>query len=274
MAAKQEQMKHQGEDRPVAIVTGGHQGLGLGAARALADEGFNVAVIDVAAEGDYEVLESIAAEGAAVRYYQLDISDVARHGTVLAQIHADFGRLDCLVNNAGIAARPLTDILDLQPEAFDRSVDINLRGTFFLTQAFANLLLTLGSGVAAPDAETYKSIIIVSSIAAELVSTDRSQYNITKSALSMVTKLYAKRLAEHRIHVHEVRPGLIATAMTASAGNSIADDWIQGGRVPIARWGQKEDVGQAVATLAAGRLPYMTGQPIWVAGGLNISEAP
>jgi 3-oxoacyl-[acyl-carrier protein] reductase len=275
MEAKQEQFKHDGEARPVAVVTGGHQGLGLGAARALADEGFDIAVIDLAPEADPKVLESIAARGAAVRYYQLDISDLARHRTVLARIRADFGRLDCLVNNAGIAARPLADILELQPEAFDRSVDINLRGTFFLTQAFANLLIASGTGsAAAPEVQAYKSIIIVSSIAAELVSTDRSQYNVTKSALSMVTKLYAKRLAEYGIHVHEVRPGLIATAMTASAGNSIADDWIQDGRVPLARWGQKEDVGQAVATLAAGRLPYMTGQPIWVAGGLNISEAP
>lgn len=256
--------------RPVAIVTGGHQGLGLGAVRALADEGFDVAVIDLAEQGDPEVLESIAALGAQVRYYQLDISALDRHRETLAKIQSDFGRIDCLVNNAGIAARPLTDILELSPEAFDRSVDINLRGTFFLTQTFANLLIA--AGAAAPAA--YKSIIIVSSIAAELVSTERSQYNVTKSALSMVVKLYAKRLAEFGIHVHEVRPGLIATAMTSSAGNTIADDWIREGRVPLARWGQKEDVGQAVATLASGRLPYMTGQPIWVAGGLNISEAP
>lgn len=256
--------------RPVAIVTGGGQGLGLGSALALAEEGFDLAVIDLAPEVDPAVMEGVVARGAAVRYYQLDISDLDRQPEVLRRIREDFGRLDCLVNNAGIAARPLTDILELSPEAFDRSVDVNLRGTFFLTQCFANLLIASG----APEDRVYKSIVIVSSIAAELVSTDRSQYNVTKSALSMVVKLYAQRLAEYDIHVHEVRPGLIATAMTASAGNTIADDWIEGGRVPLARWGQKEDVGQAVATLAAGRLPYMTGQPIWVAGGLNISQAP
>lgn len=255
--------------RPVAIVTGGHQGLGFGAAIELAKEGFDIAVVDLHAEADPEVLAAVPADR--VRYYQLDIADLSRHRLVLEAVRGDFGRLDCLVNNAGIAARPLTDILELSPEAFDRSVDINLRGTFFLTQAFANLLLA-DEGQLADD--VYRSIVIVSSIAAELVSVDRAQYNVTKSALSMVAKLFAVRLARHGIHVHEVRPGLIATAMTASSGSSLPDEWISGGRVPIPRWGQKEEVGQAIATVASGRLPYMTGQPIWVAGGMNMMQAP
>jgi 3-oxoacyl-[acyl-carrier protein] reductase len=256
-------------DRPVAIVTGGHQGLGLGAAVELSKEGFDIALVDLHQEADPEVLAAIPAGVA--RYYQLDISDLDRHRPLLDQVRADFGRLDCLVNNAGIAARPLTDILELSSEAFDRSVDINLRGTFFLTQAFANLLLEDES---VPKDDSYKSVVIVSSIAAELVSVDRAQYQVTKSALSMVSKLFALRLARHGIHVHEIRPGLIATAMTASSGSSAADEWVSNGRVPIPRWGQKEDVGQAIATVASGRLPYMTGQPIWVAGGLNIQQGP
>jgi NAD(P)-dependent dehydrogenase (short-subunit alcohol dehydrogenase family) len=153
---------------------------------------------------------------------------------------------------------------------FDKAVDINLRGTFFLTQAFANLVIKRGwTGF-----DSYRSIIIVSSIAAEMVNTDRSSYCVTKSALTMVTKLYAQRLAEYGIHVHEVRPGFMETAMTASAGNTIVDDWIREGRVPIARWGNASDVGETIATLATGKLPYMTGQPIWVAGGLNLPPAP
>jgi NAD(P)-dependent dehydrogenase (short-subunit alcohol dehydrogenase family) len=255
--------------RPVAVVTGGHQGLGLGAAVELAKEGFDVALVDLHAEADPEVLGAIPTER--VRYYQMDIADLDRHLPVLEAIFADFGRVDCLVNNAGIAARPLTDILELSPAAFDRSVDINLRGTFFLTQAFSNLMLADpgwgGEG-------TYRSIVIVSSIAAELVSVDRAQYNVTKSALSMVAKLFAVRLAKHGIHVHEIRPGLIATAMTASSGSSAPDEWVADGRVPIPRWGQKEDVGKAIAAVASGRLPYMTGQPIWVAGGMNVMQAP
>lgn len=261
-------LNNENQARPVAIVTGGHQGLGLGAASALAREGFDIALVDLHEEPDAQVMDGIPADK--IRYYQLDIADLDRHQPVLEQIIEDFGRVDCLVNNAGIAARPLTDILQLSPEAFDRSVDINLRGTFFLTQAFANLLLTAPPS---PDGQ-YRSIVFVSSIAADLVSVDRAQYNVTKSALSMVAKLFALRLAAAGIHVHEVRPGLIATAMTASSGSSIPDQWITEGRVPIPRWGQKEDVGQAIATLAAGRLPYMTGQPLWIAGGMNIGQAP
>ncbi|KKW91600.1 3-ketoacyl-ACP reductase [Sphingobium chungbukense] len=255
--------------RPVAIVTGGLQGLGLGAVLELGKSGFDVAIVDLP---DAPVmpaeLSQVEAAGGRCRYYQMDISDLARHGPVLDAIDADFGRLDCLVNNAGIAARPLTDLLELQPDAFDKSVDINLRGTFFLTQAFAKALLSAGK--AAP--ESYKSIIIITSIAAELSFTDRSQYCVTKSALSMVTRLFAARLGAAGIHVHEIRPGLMETPMTAKVGNDTIARLIADGVVPLPRQGQPEDVGKAVAALAAGALPYMTGQPIWTAGGLNIAR--
>lgn len=258
--------------RRVALVTGAAQGLGLGTARALAEKGFDVAVSDLHEPNELTraVIDEISALGVTARYYTLDIADLDRHIPVLEQVAADFGRIDSLINNAGIAARPLTDILELSPEAFDRSVDINLRGTFFLTQAFANLVIE--RGWATPD--SYVSVLIVSSIAAEMVSTERAQYNVTKAALSMTTKLYAQRLASENIYVHEIRPGFMQTAMTASAGNTIVDDWINEGRVPIARWGQAEDVGRCIATLANGEMPYMTGQPFWVAGGLNVPPAP
>ena len=125
-----------------------------------------------------------------------------------------------------------------------------------------------------PKTGSYSSIIIVSSIAAEMVNTLRTQYCVTKSALSMVTKLFAHRLGAHGIYVHEIRPGFMDTAMIASAGNTPVDEWIADGRVPIPRWGQPDDVGVAIATLAAGDMPYMTGQPLWIAGGLNLSPAP
>lgn len=253
--------------RPMAIVTGGLQGLGLGAVVELGKAGFDVAIADLpeAPEMPPEV-DQLRAGGGQVRYYQMDISDLDRHGPVLDEIAADFGRLDCLVNNAGIAARPLTDILELQPDAFDTSVEVNLRGTFFLTQAFANKLLSGGAAVS----DAYKSIIIITSIAAELSFTDRSQYCITKSALSMVTKLFAARLAAAGIHVHEIRPGLMQTPMTAKVGNDTIAKLIADGVVPMPRQGQPGDVGKTVAALASGALPYMTGQPIWTAGGLNI----
>lgn len=258
--------------RPVALVTGSAQGLGLAAAQELAKEGFDVVLSDIHAESDIKpgILEGLRALGAQTMYFQLDVSDLDAHQGVLEAIAEKFGRLDTLVNNAGIAARPLTDILELSPEAFDRSMDINLRGAFFLSQAFANLLLTRGWTTE----ERYLSIINVSSIAAEMVNTDRAQYCVTKAGLSMTTKLFALRLAKENIQVHEVRPGFMQTAMMATVGHTVVDDWIEQGRVPIPRWGQPEDVGRAIATLAAGRMPYMTGQPVWIAGGLNIPPAP
>jgi NAD(P)-dependent dehydrogenase (short-subunit alcohol dehydrogenase family) len=258
--------------RPVALVTGAAQGLGLGTARELARNGFDVVVTDVHPEVDVPegILEELRKFGTTILYQQLDIADLSAHQGVLEHVADTFGRLDSLINNAGIATRPLTDILDISEDMFDRAVDINLRGTFFLTQAYANLVIKRGwTGF-----DTYRSIVIVSSIAAEMVNTDRATYCVTKSALTMVTKLYAQRLAEFGIHVHEVRPGFMSTAMTASAGNTIVDDWIRDGRVPIARWGNATDIGETIATLALGKLPYMTGQPIWVAGGLNLAPAP
>lgn len=252
-------------ERPVAIVTGALQGLGLGAARHLISEGFNVAVIDLADTPKMAAERDIGEEHC--RYYQMDISAVERHDAVLSAIESDFGRLDCLVNNAGIAARPLTDILELGVSAFDRSVDVNLRGTFFLTQRFARRLIADGASAR----EAYRSIIFITSIAAEMVSTDRSQYCVTKSALSMVAKLFAARLGSAGIHVHEVRPGFMQTAMTASGSSGRIEELLGDGFVPLPRWGQPEDVGRAVASLAAGHLPYMTGQPVWIAGGLNIA---
>jgi 3-oxoacyl-[acyl-carrier protein] reductase len=255
-------MSNNRTERPVAIVTGGLQGLGLGIAEALIGDGFDVAVIDLP---EQPVLPA-ALRSDACHYYQMDIAQIERHRPVLDAIQRDFGRLDCLVNNAGIAARPLTDILALDVTAFDRSVDINLRGTFFLTQAFANRLLASGPA----DPATYRSIITITSMAAEIVFTDRSQYCVTKSALSMMTGLFASRLAADGIHVHEVRPGLMRTPMTANVGNDTIERLLASGRVPIPRWGEAADVGRTVVSLASGALPYMTGQPIWVAGGLNI----
>ena len=295
--------------RPLAIVTGGLRGIGRAVAAELAGDGFDLAIIDLAEPcADSEAaLRELRQVGAAAGYYRLDIAEIECHEAVLAEITAAQGAACCLVNNAGIAARPLTDILDLGVAAFDRSIDINLRGSFFLTQAFARRLLAVAEAGPAPAptaprsathsatrsakgapttltarqggtaplalSSSYRSIVNITSIAAELVSPDRAQYCITKAALSMTTRLFAARLAAHDIHVHEVRPGFIRTDMTASAGSETIDRWIEDGRVPIPRWGEPADVGRAVSALACGRLPYLTGQPFWVAGGLNLMRA-
>lgn len=260
----------QARSRPVAVVTGGLQGLGRGITVQLARDGFDVAVLDLAdaASVPPESLAVPEAPEARIHYQRLDIADLAAHEAALAAVQATLGPLSCLVNNAGIAARPLTDLLALSPQAFDRSVDINLRGTFFLSQAFARHLIAHPAA-----AGSYRSLVFITSIAAEMASPDRAQYCTTKAALSMVSRLFALRLAAEQIHVHEVRPGFMRTAMTASAGTEVIDRWMEEGRVPQRRWGTPEDVGLAVSTLAQGRLPYMTGQPLWVAGGLNIAQA-
>lgn len=255
--------------RPLAVVTGGRRGIGLATARTLALAGFDVAVVDQhLPDVDSErTCAELNDAGVIARYYQLDISDLSAHSAFAERVMDDFGRVDCLVNNAGIAARPLKDVLDLDVEAFDRSVEVNLRGTFFLTQQIARHMVQV------PPAGP-RSIVMITSVAAELANTERAQYCITKAALSMVVKLLALRLASEGIAVHEIRPGLIQTAMTASATTAAAEEWISNGRVPMSRWGAPAEVAETVAALVTGRLPYMTGQAVWVAGGLNIAQAP
>lgn len=262
-------------NNPTALITGGLRGLGLGIATQMARDGFNIAIIDLppaSAETD-AILAPLTEIGVHARYYPLDIADLARHEATLACIQHDFGPsspLTCLVNNAGIAARPLTDLLELSPQAFDHSIHINLRGSFFLTQAFAKILLQQED---APTHDRYRSIVMITSIAAEMISPDRAQYCVSKAALSATTRLFATRLASAGIAVHEVRPGFMRTDMTASAGTEVIDQWIAEGRVPMPRWGTPADVGRTVSTLAQGLMPYTTGQPFWVAGGLNIMQA-
>lgn len=257
--------------RPLALVTGALRGIGRAIADSLASDGFDLALVDLDAPGDisHGVLAALATAGSTAHYFPMDIANLAAHAGVLQAVEAAFGRaVDSLVNNAGVASRPLTDVLDIGPEAFDRSLAINLRGTFFLTQACVRRMLAVPAPAGVP-----RSVVIITSIAAELVSTDRAPYCIGKSALSTVARLYATRLAPHGIAVHEVRPGFIRTDMTASAGSEVVEQWIAQGRVPMPRWGTPQDVGAVVATLASGRLPYTTGQPFWVAGGLNIARA-
>ncbi|MBT9386026.1 3-ketoacyl-ACP reductase [Pseudooceanicola sp. CBS1P-1] len=253
--------------RPVALVTGARQGLGRGIALALADRGFDVAGLDLLADEKSEsLLEALAAKGAKAHFGVMDLADLSAHAPALEAVEAALGPVDALVNNAGIAARPLTDLLEIAPEAFDRNLSINLRGTFFLTQAVAKRML-------ARDSTRYRSITFIASIAATHVSTDRSPYCVSKAGLSMVTQLYADRLGPAGIAVHEIRPGFIRTEMTGSAPTGKIDAYVESGAVAMKRWGETADIGRVAATLAAGDLPYVTGQPIYVDGGYHIPTA-
>lgn len=248
--------------RPVAIVTGGARGIGLACAEALADTGFDIVIVDLAEGEPAGLREKLAARGAEVAYHQCDISDVTAHGALVDAAMSAFGRIDCLVNNAGIGAVVRGDLLELTPENFDRVLTTNLRGTIFLTQAVAKAML-------ATPTDRPKSIVTVTSVSAEMASPERAGYCISKAGLSMWVKNLTLRLAAENIGVFEVRPGIIHTDMTAGVSQKY-DALIDGGLVPAKRWGEAADIGAAVAALAGGKLGFSTGSVLHVDGALSV----
>lgn len=248
--------------RPAAIVTGGARGIGLACAEALADAGFDILVADLAEKAADGLAENIAARGAKFAYIRCDIADLAGHAPLVDAAMSAFGRIDCLVNNAGVGAVVRGDLLELKPENFDRALNINLRGTVFLSQTVAKAML------AAPG-DHPRSIITITSVSAEMASPERSDYCISKAGLSMWVKNLAIRLAPENIGVFELRPGIIRTDMTAGV-TAKYDALIDGGLVPAKRWGEASDIGAVVATLAAGKLGFSTGSIINVDGALSV----
>jgi NAD(P)-dependent dehydrogenase (short-subunit alcohol dehydrogenase family) len=247
-------------------VTGGSRGIGLGIARCLARDGFDLAingVRDPSAVGS--ALRELRALGAAVVYLQADVGEAGDRVRLLAAVRERFARLDVLVNNAGVAPRVRADVLEAGEESFDRVMRINLKGPHFLTQAAAAWMIEERRA----DPERPLSIVNVTSVSATLASPSRGDYCLSKAGLAMSTRLWAARLAEFAIPVYEVRPGIVATDMTEPVHETY-DRRIADGLVPQARWGLPEDVGRAVAMLAAGHLPYSTGAVILVDGGLTL----
>jgi NAD(P)-dependent dehydrogenase (short-subunit alcohol dehydrogenase family) len=196
---------------------------------------------------------------------QADVADLEQGRQVLDRTLAEFGRLDLWVNNAGVAPEVRRDLLEMTPESWDRVLGTNLRGPMFLTQAVARAMIALrrAGTVAEPQ------IVFITSISSTFASTGRGEYCVSKAGLSMLAQLFAARLADEGIRVYEVRPGIIETDMTAPV-KALYDDRIATGLSPIRRWGTPEDVGRAVAALAAGALPYSTGEVIHVDGGLHL----
>jgi NAD(P)-dependent dehydrogenase (short-subunit alcohol dehydrogenase family) len=241
----------------IALVTGAGRGIGYAIGRALAAQGFDMALASLEAEAP-----ALDAFGGRARYYPFDLADLGQHAGLLDRIERDLGPVTCLVNNAGVSSLVRGDLLELTPESFDRSVAVNLRGTFFLSQAVARRML------AAPS-EHLRTLVTISSANAEIVGENRGDYCMTKAALAMMNKLFASRLAEAGIACFEVRPGIIETDMTAPAFARY-DPFIQAGGVPMRRWGQVDDIGTAVATLACGGLPYATGSHIDIGGGMQL----
>lgn len=250
--------------RPVALVTGGRRGIGRAIACELARRGYDVAITDIEEDDDVCVTtRSIEAQGGRAVFVRSNLGDVASHAAVVERVVKWGGRIDCLVNNAGIGSPVRGDLLDVTTDAFDQVLGVNLKGTFFMTQAVARHMLAVSSAHA-------RTIVTVSSVSATMASPERAEYCLSKSALPMLTKLFALRLAKAGIGVFEVRPGIIRTPMTAGVAQKYEARFAEG-LVPMQRWGETDDVAQAVAQLAAGALQFATGSVLHVDGGLSIA---
>lgn len=253
--------------RPVAIVTGGTRGIGLGIARALVRSGWDLALCGMRSEDAVnDVLRELRSGGATVTYAAMDVSCTDAHEAFVAAVQSRWWRVNGLVNNAGRAPRVRADLLDATAESFDEVLRANLNGPYFLAQHVARALVQQRS----KDAGSLATIVFVTSVSATLASTNRGEYCVSKAGLAMAAQLFALRLAEFGIGVYDVRPGIIATDMTAANKSTydrrIADE----GLVPERRWGMPDDVGRVVAALMRGDLPYSTGSVITVDGGLSI----
>lgn len=255
------------EHARVAVVTGGGRGIGRGIVGELAALGMAVAVNYRSDAGSAEESRREAEDRGAPRAVTIraDVADLNQGRRLVEQALDEFGRIDVWVNNAGVAPDARLDLLETTPESWDRVIATNLRGPFFLTQAVSHAMMTLASAGVVSDPQ----IIFITSISSRFASVARGEYCVSKAGLSMVVHLFATRLAEHGIRVHEVRPGIIATDMTDEV-RDLYDRRIADGLSPIRRWGTPADVGRAVAALAAGSFPFSTGEVIHVDGGLNL----
>jgi NAD(P)-dependent dehydrogenase (short-subunit alcohol dehydrogenase family) len=259
----------------VALITGASRGIGRGIALELAKIGCDLVI-------NYASNHSAAQQTAAdcllcaqakertirVELCRADIGETQARRALLELARAKFGRLDLLVNNAGVAPEVRADILEATEESFDRLLKINVKGPYFLTQLAARWMIEQATSGLAPAAIKPK-IITISSISAYTASPSRGEYCVAKAALSMLTPLFAARLAEHGINVYEIRPGIVATDMTQAVKQKY-DRLIADGLTPIKRWGTPEDVGRAVAAIAQDSLPFSTGEVINVDGGFHL----
>ncbi len=254
--------------RQIAIVTGASRGIGRGITLALAKAGFdcliNYASNRAAAD---EVAAEVAGLGGKTHLVQADISIARDRARILEEALAAFGRIDLLVNNAGVAPSVRADLLEASEESFDRLININLKGPYFLTQLVARQMLKQGADNV-PGTSPAK-IVNITSISAYTASINRGDYCIAKAGLAMMTQLYAARLADHGINVYEIRPGVIETDMTGPVKAKYDKMIFEEGLTPIRRWGKPEDVGRAVVAIATDLLPFSTGEVINVDGGFH-----
>lgn len=253
-------------DRRTAIVTGGARGIGNAIAQQLGKEGCAIAIFDIIPpENVKENLEHFESYNVPFLYIQGNLADKNDRERLVETVIKEFGRIDILVNNAGVAPKERRDILEMTEESFDFVIGINLKGTLFLTQLVAKEMIKLvESGI-----NTQPVIVNISSISAYTSSTNRGEYCISKAGVSMLTKLFADRLASYGIYVYEIRPGIILTDMTSVVKEKY-DRLIAEGITPIKRWGYPQDIANAVSVLCSGKLSFSTGEVINVDGGFHL----
>ena len=256
----------------VALVTGAGQGIGRGIALRLAQDGFQIVVNDVAVDesntehGAYEVKRTIEEGGGRAHVFRADIANAEDRAAMVDFVAERFGRIDLLVNNAGVAPKERKDILEATEESFERLIAINLQGPYFLTQLVANRMIAWKQ----EDVIDTPRIAFITSISAYTSSPSRGEYCVSKAGLSMAAKLYADRLAEYGIPVLEIAPGIIETAMTSVVKEKYDKLIFEEDLLPIKRWGRPEDIANVVSAFAQGALDYSTGQRVEVGGGFGM----
>ena len=252
---------------PVAVITGASRGIGRAITLALASEGFDIAAI--ARSVDSEGMESLAPEVNNVgRHFfpiGLDISQTELHQEIISLILERYGRIDFLVNNAGVAPLQRSDILEMTEESYDRVIGINLRGPMFFAQKVAREMIWLRG----QRPELKPAMVFITSVSATLSSTNRGEYCISKAGLSLAAKIFADRLACEGISVYEVRPGITHTDMTTKVAEKY-DKMISEGLVPQGRWAMPDDIAKGVASIAGGDWNFSTGMVFEISGGMNI----
>jgi NAD(P)-dependent dehydrogenase (short-subunit alcohol dehydrogenase family) len=253
--------------QPVALVTGGGRGIGRAICQELARYNYAIAINYAANEEAARETQRLLGPSAASMLCRADVGNTRERDWMVEEVLAHWGRVDVLVNNAGITSVGRKDVLEATEESWDRVLDVNLKGPFFLCQRVAAAMLALLPKL------THPAIVNVSSLSAYAMSTNRGDYCISKAGLAAVTQLFALRLVEHGIRVFEVRPGIIETDMTAAVHEKYTQ-LIADGLTPIRRWGTPADVGQAVAALVTGAIPFSTGEVVHVDGGFHLRKFP
>jgi len=251
----------------VAVVTGAARGIGHGIAKKLADDGCAIAIFDILNFDDVkDNIDEIKEKNIPVLYFQGDLTNNQDRNQFVTKIMEEYGRVDFLINNAGVAPKSRKDILETTEESYDFVMDINLKGTFFFTQKIANIMIEEKEN---NDLDIEAKIVNIASTSSYTSSPNRGEYCISKAGISMITKLYADRLAEYGINVYEVRPGIIYTDMTSVVKDKY-DKLIEEGITPIKRWGHPEDIAKAVSVFCSGMLDFSTAEVINVDGGFHL----